>query len=83
MLISRSSIKWVKIKRLWILPIIQAINLVLILVHIIKPYFSSVFVMLIVVFIEGLVGGGAYVNTFDRIYEKVKKTFFLKKKNNF
>ena len=70
-LISRSSISWLKIKLLWILPIAQAINLVLILVHIIHPYFSSVFILLAIVFFEGLIGGSAYVNTFDRIYQKV------------
>ncbi|XP_015781751.1 battenin isoform X2 [Tetranychus urticae] len=69
-LISRSSVKWIKIKALWILPLLQIINLLLVFVEALKNYLPNIWIMLLIVFYEGLLGGAAYVNTFDQIYRK-------------
>lgn len=69
--LSRSSVGLVEIKKLWFLPVIQAANCVLILTHVISPYFANIYIMFLIVIFEGLVGGGAYVNAFNTIAKEV------------
>lgn len=70
-LISRSSVNCFTIRRLWILPILQMINVVLLLSQVLGNYFpegsSGLWIVLLIVFYEGLLGGAAYVNTFYKI----------------
>jgi len=74
-LISRSSVNCFTIKRLWILPILQLLNVVLLLSQVLGNYFpvgkAGLWIVLLVVFYEGLLGGAAYVNTFYKIAKEV------------
>lgn len=69
-LISRSSISLVQIDKIWILAVLQGLNVVLFLVHILYPFLTAFWIVSIVILFEGLIGGAAYVNTFH----KIKKT---------
>ena len=65
--ISRSSVQFIQIKLLWMMPILQSINFMLFLSDVINPYFGHISVAIIIILFEGLLGGAAYVNTFYRI----------------
>jgi battenin len=68
--ISRSSTPLLRIHHLYTPTAIQGINLLLLLVHALHPYFSFSMVC-IVIFWEGLIGGAVYVNTFAEILDCV------------
>lgn len=68
--VSRSSVQFIQIKVLWFLPLLQGVNFVLFLVHIIHPFFGSIYVAILLILFEGLLGGAAYVNTFYRISQE-------------
>ena len=68
--ISRSSVQFIQIRFLWLLPLLQGMNFVLFLSHVISPYFGSIFVAIVLILFEGLLGGAAYVNTFYRISQE-------------
>src|SRR5205823_1911238 len=70
--ISRSSIKLLRINYLWIMPILQLANVIILLVEVMHPYLPTIWVMLGIVLFEGLLGGGAYVNTFYKITKEVQ-----------
>lgn len=66
-LISRSSINFVRIDRIWILAILQGINVVIFLAHILHPFLTAFWIASCVVLFEGLLGGAGYVNTFYKM----------------
>jgi len=74
-LISRSSVNCFTIKRLWMLPILQLLNVALLLSQVLGNYFpagnAGLWIVLAIVFYEGLLGGAAYVNTFYNITKEV------------
>ncbi|KFM79238.1 Battenin, partial [Stegodyphus mimosarum] len=70
-LISRSSVNFFQVKRLWILPILQIINVIILLLQIYFSFIPSIWIVLALIFYEGLLGGCAYVNTFYRISSEV------------
>lgn len=74
-LISRSSVNCFTIRRLWILPILQLINVILLLSQVLGNYFptgsAGLWIVLVIVFYEGLLGGAAYVNTFYKITKEI------------
>jgi len=66
--ISRSSVPFIIINQLWALPIIQFINLGLFFACVYRTeYIPSIWLVFGLVLFEGLIGGGAYVNTFYKI----------------
>ncbi|XP_038064482.1 battenin-like [Patiria miniata] len=65
--ISRSSINLISFQRLWIFPILQWAVLVVILCVICFAWTPSIFIIFAIVFVEGLIGGASYVNTFYQI----------------
>lgn len=69
--ISRTSIAFVRIRHLYLPSILQVGNLVLLLCHALFNFIPTVYVVFIVVFWEGLLGGAVYVNTFAEIMENV------------
>lgn len=69
---SRSSVQFIQIDKLWILPVLQGINFLLFLMQILTPFMSSMYVAMILIVYEGLLGGGAYVNTFYKISKEVR-----------
>lgn len=65
--ISRSSVNLVKIKKLWILPILQFANMILLIFQVFYRFIPNLWIILAIIFWEGLLGGAAYVNTFYRM----------------
>ncbi|XP_076609465.1 battenin [Chaetodon auriga] len=63
-LVSRSSLCCVKIRKLWVLSMLQVVNAVLLLFAVRFLFMPSAWLVFTIVFYEGLLGGAAYVNTF-------------------
>jgi len=62
--LSRSSISFVKIKNIWLLAILQLVNLVALLIVTAYELIQSAWIVFAMTLWEGLLGGAAYVNTF-------------------
>ncbi|ETN43780.1 protein btn1 [Cyphellophora europaea CBS 101466] len=71
--ISRSSTPFFRIHKLYPPSFLQCVNLVLLFVHAMYPFLPSYYVVCIVIFWEGLLGGLVYVNTFAEISDTVPK----------
>jgi len=69
--VSRSSTPWVRIHHLYLPTFLQVGNLVLLTLHALFDFLPSVYLVFLVVFWEGLLGGAVYVNTFAEIMENV------------
>ncbi|KAG8160574.1 hypothetical protein KVR01_010110 [Diaporthe batatas] len=69
--ISRSSTPFVRIHHVYIPSFLQVGNLVLLALHALLNFIPSVYIVFLVVFWEGLLGGAVYVNTFAEIIENV------------
>ncbi|KAI0397201.1 Batten's disease protein Cln3 [Xylariaceae sp. FL0594] len=69
--ISRSSIAFIRIRHLYLPSLLQVGNLVLLTLHSLLNFIPSVYIVFLIVFWEGLLGGGVYVNTFAGIMETV------------
>lgn len=70
-LISRSSVNVYQINKLWVLPILQLINVVLFTCEAIYRFVPSIIIVAIFIVIEGLFGGASYVNTFFKVSQEV------------
>jgi len=71
--ISRSSTPFIRIHHLYVPSFLQVGNLSLLILHSLYFFIPSVYVVFIIIFWEGLLGGAVYVNTFAEILEKVPK----------
>ncbi|KAK4032042.1 batten's disease protein Cln3 [Parachaetomium inaequale] len=69
--ISRSSTPFIRIHHLYFPSFLQVANLVLLTLHALLNFIPSVYLVFVVVFWEGLLGGAVYVNTFAEIMENV------------
>ncbi|KAH7149114.1 batten's disease protein Cln3 [Dactylonectria estremocensis] len=69
--ISRSSTPWFRIHHLYLPSLLQVGNLVLLTLHAIFFFIPSVYLIFIIIFWEGLLGGAVYVNCFAEIMENV------------
>ncbi|CAN8103902.1 unnamed protein product [Discula destructiva] len=69
--ISRSSTPFFRIHNLYIPSILQVGNLMFLTLQSLIYFIPSVYLIFIVIFWEGLLGGAVYVNTFAEIMEKV------------
>ncbi|XP_042249846.1 battenin [Thunnus thynnus] len=63
-LVSRSSLCCVKIRKLWALALLQVVNAVLLLFAVRYQFLPSAWLVFAIILYEGLLGGAAYVNTF-------------------
>uniref|UniRef100_H3D912 Battenin n=1 Tax=Tetraodon nigroviridis TaxID=99883 RepID=H3D912_TETNG len=63
-LLSRSSLCCFKIRKLWILALLQVLNAVLLLLAVGYQLLPSAWLVFAIILYEGLLGGAAYVNTF-------------------
>jgi len=70
--ISRSSVNIFPIKKLWILPILQLINLVLLISQAIYHFIPNIWIIFCIIFYEGLLGGATYVNAFYLLSQEVQ-----------
>ncbi|KAK0736487.1 batten's disease protein Cln3 [Apiosordaria backusii] len=69
--ISRSSTPWIRIHHLYFPSLLQVGNLVLLTLHALLNFIPSVYLIFLVIFWEGLLGGAVYVNTFAEIMDNV------------
>lgn len=69
--ISRSSVNVVNIPFISIFPIFQFVNLTLLTCQVFYNYIPNIWIVFVIILFEGLMGGGAYVNTFYRISKEV------------
>ncbi len=71
--ISRSSIRWVSTKRLYLFPILQVLNVGVGLSQVYFGWMSTIWLAFVLIFWEGLLGGGCYVNAFNLVSIEVPK----------
>lgn len=69
--VSRSSTPFYRLHSLYTPSWLQVANLALLLAHSLYFFLPSVYLVFLVVFWEGLLGGAVYVNTFAEIMERV------------
>lgn len=69
--IARSSTPFYRIHNLYLPSILQIINLALLVSQSLLDWIPSVWLVFLVIFWEGLLGGAVYVNTFAEIMERV------------
>ena len=71
--ISRSSTPFFRVHNLYLPSLLQAVNLALLTAHAMFDFIPNVYVVFVVVFWEGLLGGLVYVNTFAEISDTIPK----------
>jgi len=71
--IARSSTPFVRIHNLYLPSILQLLNLFLLTSQALWNWIPSVYLVFLIIFWEGLLGGAVYVNTFSEILENVPK----------
>ncbi|KDB23919.1 protein btn1 [Trichophyton interdigitale MR816] len=71
--ISRSSTPFFRIHDLYLPSLLQVFNLGLLTLHALFNFIPNVYIVFLVVFWEGLLGGLVYVNTFAEITDRVPK----------
>jgi battenin len=69
--LSRSSTPLLRIHNLYTPALLQVANLILLILQSLYAFIPNVWLIFLVVFWEGLLGGAVYVNTFAEILEKV------------
>ncbi|KAH0489882.1 hypothetical protein TgHK011_001374 [Trichoderma gracile] len=69
--ISRSSTAFIRIHHLYLPSLLQVGNLVLLTLHAMFFFIPSVYIVFIIIFWEGLLGGAVYVTCFAEIMENV------------
>ncbi|KAL8377703.1 hypothetical protein RB595_008407 [Gaeumannomyces hyphopodioides] len=69
--VSRSSTPFVRLHDLYLPSLLQVANLALLTLHALFDFIPSVYLVFLVVFWEGLLGGAVYVNTFAEIMDRV------------
>ncbi|XP_055586727.1 battenin-like [Uranotaenia lowii] len=69
--ISRSSVNIVHFKHVWIMAVLQFVNVVIFTFEAIYYYMPSIWIVFVLILWEGLLGGGGYVNTFYRMQQEV------------
>ncbi|KAL8827780.1 MAG: hypothetical protein Q9170_006875 [Blastenia crenularia] len=71
--ISRSSLPFFRIHRLYPPSFLQCLNLLLLVLHSLYFFLPSIYIVFAFIFWEGLLGGLVYVNTFAEIGDQVPK----------
>ncbi|KAJ8103982.1 batten's disease protein Cln3 [Lipomyces tetrasporus] len=69
--ISRSSSHFVRIRKLYVPAALQLINVVILVAQSMYSFIPDVYIIMIIIFYEGLLGGAAYINTFLLVSETV------------
>ncbi|KAK9370112.1 batten's disease protein Cln3 [Lipomyces kononenkoae] len=69
--ISRSSSHFVRIRRLYVPAALQLLNVLILIAQSMYTFIPNVYIIMIITFYEGLLGGAAYVNTFLLVSETV------------
>ncbi|XP_028254677.1 battenin-like [Parambassis ranga] len=71
-MISRSSLRCLKIRKLWTLSLLQVVNAVFLLFAVRYQFLPSAWIVFAVILYEGLLGGASYVNTFHFISKETE-----------
>jgi battenin len=71
--ISRSSVSFLRIHNLYLPSLLQIANLALLTLHSMYFFLPSIYLIFLIIFWEGLLGGAVYVNTFAEIMENVRE----------
>ena len=71
--ISRSSIPFIRIHHLYIPSFLQVANLILLTTHAMFDFIPSYYIICVIIFWEGLLGGLVYVSTFAEITDNVPR----------
>ncbi|XP_038164352.1 battenin isoform X2 [Cyprinodon tularosa] len=74
-LVSRSSLRCFKFRRVWIFSLLQMMNLVLLLFAVRFQFLPSAWIVFALILYEGLLGGAAYVNTFHFISKETESRY--------
>ena len=69
--ISRSSTPFFRVHHLYLPSLLQVLNLVLLSLHSMFNFIPNVYIIFVIIFWEGLLGGLVYVNTFAEISDRV------------
>lgn len=72
--ISRSSVNIIQIPQIWVMAVLQGLNAVFFTFEAIYMFTPSIWIILALIIFEGLLGGGAYVNTFYRMSKEIPAT---------
>jgi battenin len=72
--ISRSSVNIIHIKYIWIMAILQGLNVIFFVFEAIYMFVPNIWIIFGLIAFEGLLGGGAYVNTFYRMSKEIPAT---------
>ncbi|XP_025207270.1 battenin [Melanaphis sacchari] len=71
--ISRTSVNLFPIEKIWILTVLQGLNVVYFLIETLYSFTPNIYIIFIMIGFEGLFGGGAYANSYHKIMKKVPK----------
>ncbi|RPB13051.1 batten's disease protein Cln3 [Morchella conica CCBAS932] len=69
--ISRSSTPFIRFRKLYPPALLQCVNLVFLVLHAMYNFIPNIWLVFLVIFWEGLLGGMVYVNTFAEITDEV------------
>lgn len=69
--ISRSSGSFIRFSNLYSMGFLQVINLIICILQSIYFFIPNIWFIFVLIFYEGLLGGGAYVNTFMNVSEQI------------
>lgn len=69
--ISRSSGSFIKFDKLYLMGFLQSVNLIACIFQSIYMFIPNIWIVFLLIFYEGLLGGAAYVNTFMKVSEQV------------
>lgn len=69
--ISRSSTPFYRVHYLYLPSFLQIANLIILTMHAIFDFIPNVYIIFVIIFWEGLLGGLVYVNTFAEILDRV------------
>jgi battenin len=73
--VSRSSVNIIQIRKTWIMSIIQGCIAIFFFFEAIYLFTPSILIIFAIIFIEGLQGGLAYVNTYYRMTQEVPQHY--------
>ncbi|XP_060846817.1 battenin [Rhopalosiphum padi] len=71
--VSRTSVNLFPIEKIWILTILQGFNVVFFLIETLYSFTPNIYIIFAMIGFEGLLGGGAYANSYHNIMKKVPK----------
>ena len=69
--VARSSTPFIRIHSLYTPSLLQCANLAILITHALLNWLPNVWLIFVIIFWEGLLGGAVYVNTFAEIMERV------------